>query len=61
MNLNVIANQARIFLKNGYLEKQMKEANPSLKTETEIHFPAVYPCQDLRGVIMNFSKDAAKF
>lgn len=50
-NLNVTANQTRIFLKNGCLEKQMKEANPSLKTETIFHFPAIYPCQDLLEVL----------
>lgn len=33
-NLSIGANQTKIFLKNGCLEKQMKAANPSLKTET---------------------------
>lgn len=60
-NLNVIANHARFFLKKGYLEKQMKAANPSLKTETIFQFPAIYPCQDLLGVIPSFSRDVAKF
>lgn len=32
-NLNIIA-KPEFFLKNGCLEKQMKEANQSLKTET---------------------------
>lgn len=39
----------------------MKEANPSLKTETIFHFSAFYPCQDLLGVIPSFSRDVAKF
>lgn len=37
-NLNVTVSLARIFLENEYLEKQKKEANPSLKTDTIFHF-----------------------
>lgn len=36
--LNVTAKLTRIFLKNGYLEKQMKEQNPSLENRNKIWF-----------------------